>query len=233
VMAGAYTRVVRKMPSVTNAEELARRLLEPLASRWAHVYKLTVEPPAPKMRDNGPGGLMPVTDRQGVTQFVVSLRVQPGDGAPKGEEIRVTLQRIPGGVRGGHPRRADRRRVERHQTGTEDDRSISGISFKAMGLKPVGGPAGREVNTAGLVTDVIIHVYPGAVGWVTVHPDDGRVVLRLARARPVRGLALFLDRVALSNLHALTGSALTELAKAVDEKAAAAVENETAAESAA
>ena len=91
VMAGAYTRVVRKMPSVTNAEELARRLLEPLASRWADVYKLTVEPPAPKMRDNGPGGLMPVTDRQGVTQFVVSLRVQPGDGAPKGEEIRVTL----------------------------------------------------------------------------------------------------------------------------------------------
>jgi hypothetical protein len=31
-----YTRVVRGMPSVEAAEELARELLEPLGSRWAH-----------------------------------------------------------------------------------------------------------------------------------------------------------------------------------------------------
>src|SRR5690242_18773079 len=36
-MAGAYTRVVREMPSVTDAEELARGLLAPLVDRWAHV----------------------------------------------------------------------------------------------------------------------------------------------------------------------------------------------------
>jgi hypothetical protein len=34
---GSYTRMVRRMPSVVDAEELARELLEPLASRWAHV----------------------------------------------------------------------------------------------------------------------------------------------------------------------------------------------------
>jgi predicted hydrolase (HD superfamily) len=33
----SYTRSVRGMPSVTDAEELARELLEPLANRWAHV----------------------------------------------------------------------------------------------------------------------------------------------------------------------------------------------------
>ena len=33
----SYTRQVRGMPSVADAEELARDLLEPLASRWVHV----------------------------------------------------------------------------------------------------------------------------------------------------------------------------------------------------
>ena len=52
-------------------------------------YKLTVvEPPAPKTRDDGQGGQVVVTDRQGVTQFVVSLfaklRVEGGARAPKG-----------------------------------------------------------------------------------------------------------------------------------------------------
>ena len=64
-------------------------------------YKLTVvEPPAPKTRDDGNGGQIAVVDRQGVTQFVVSLfaklRVQPGERAPKGEEIKVTLATDPG-----------------------------------------------------------------------------------------------------------------------------------------
>jgi hypothetical protein len=64
-------------------------------------YKLTVvEPPAPKMRDDGQGGQVVVTDRQGVTQFVVSLfaklRVDGAVRAPKGEEIKVTLETDPG-----------------------------------------------------------------------------------------------------------------------------------------
>jgi HD superfamily phosphodiesterase len=36
-MGRSYTRSVRGMPSVADAEELARELLEPLANRWAHV----------------------------------------------------------------------------------------------------------------------------------------------------------------------------------------------------
>lgn len=36
-MQDSYTRQMRGMPSVTDAEELARELLEPLANRWAHV----------------------------------------------------------------------------------------------------------------------------------------------------------------------------------------------------
>ena len=64
-------------------------------------YKRTVvEPPAPKMRDDWLGDRMPVTDRHGVAQFVVSLfvklRVETGQRAPKGEEIKVTLATDPG-----------------------------------------------------------------------------------------------------------------------------------------
>lgn len=64
-------------------------------------YKLVVvEPPAPKMREDANGALVPVTDKAGVTQFVVALfaklRVGPGEQAPKGEEIKVTLATDPG-----------------------------------------------------------------------------------------------------------------------------------------
>lgn len=64
-------------------------------------YKLTiVEPPAPKMREEDNGRQVVVTDRQGATMFVVSLfaklQVQPGERAPKGEEIKVTLECDPG-----------------------------------------------------------------------------------------------------------------------------------------
>lgn len=36
-MQSSYTRPVRGMPSVRDAERVARELLEPLANRWAHV----------------------------------------------------------------------------------------------------------------------------------------------------------------------------------------------------
>jgi hypothetical protein len=60
-------------------------------------YRMTVvDPPAPKMREDG----SMVTNREGVTQFVVSvfakLRPGPGERAPKGEEIKVTLETDPG-----------------------------------------------------------------------------------------------------------------------------------------
>jgi hypothetical protein len=110
-------------------------------------YKLTVvEPPAPKMRDDGRGNLVTVTDRQGVTQFVVALfaklQVGPGQRAPKGEEIKVTLTADPGeGIYEDMRVELISPLLNAYQIDTEDGRSISGISFKAAGLVPVGGPA--------------------------------------------------------------------------------------------
>lgn len=103
-------------------------------------YKLTVvDPPAPKLREDGSA----VTNREGVTQFVVSLfaklRSQPGQRVPKGEEIKVTLETDPGEGFGEDTRVAlVGARVSAYQIETEDGRSISGISFKALGLAPAG-----------------------------------------------------------------------------------------------
>jgi hypothetical protein len=113
-------------------------------------YKLTVvEPPAPKTRDDGNGGQVAVVDRQGVTQFVVSLfaklRVGPGERAPKGEEIKVTLATDPGeGFAEDTRVELIDARLNAYQIDTEDGRSISGISFKAIGLKPVGARRGEQ-----------------------------------------------------------------------------------------
>ncbi|GAA1187486.1 hypothetical protein [Pseudonocardia alaniniphila] len=109
-------------------------------------YKLTVvEPPAPNTRDDGNGGQVVVTDRQGVTQFVVALfaklRVGPGERAPKGEEIKVTLLTDPGlGFEEDSRVELVDPRINAYQIDSPDGRSISGISFKAMGLKPVRAP---------------------------------------------------------------------------------------------
>jgi len=109
-------------------------------------YKLTVvEPPAPKTRDDGSGQPVVVTDRDGVTQFVVSLfaklRTQPGQRAPKGEEIKVTLATDPGDGFGEDTRvELIDPRLNAYQIDSPDGRTVSGISFKAMGLKPVTEP---------------------------------------------------------------------------------------------
>ncbi len=106
-------------------------------------YKLTVvEPPAPKTRDDGNGGQIAVVDRQGVTQFVVSLfaklRVQPGERAPKGEEIKVTLATDPGEGFGEDTRvELVDARLNAYQIDQGDGRVMSGVAFKAMGLKPL------------------------------------------------------------------------------------------------
>ena len=101
-------------------------------------YKCTVvDPPVPKTREDGAGGRVTVVDRNGVTQFVVSLfvkqRVAAGERAPKGEEIKVTLATDPG------PGFDEDVRVElvEPRINSPDGRSISGLAFKALGLKPV------------------------------------------------------------------------------------------------
>jgi hypothetical protein len=109
-------------------------------------YKLTiVEPPAPKMRDDGNGNLVPVTDRQNARMFVVSLfakqRVQPGQRAPKGEEIKVTLETDPGEGFGEDARVAlVNPRINAYEI-RDGERTISGIAFKAAGLAPADAPA--------------------------------------------------------------------------------------------
>ncbi len=45
----SYTRPVRVMPSVADAEELARELLDPLANRWAHVQAVAARADGPAM----------------------------------------------------------------------------------------------------------------------------------------------------------------------------------------
>jgi hypothetical protein len=102
-------------------------------------YRLMVtEAPAMKMRERN-GATEPVTDRQGVAQFVVSLfaKRRPGpDGfAGKGEEIRVTLTADPGeGFEEGAYVELIDPRVSPFSLTTEDGRTISGLSFRAAGL---------------------------------------------------------------------------------------------------
>ncbi|GAA1393678.1 hypothetical protein GCM10009613_40540 [Pseudonocardia kongjuensis] len=118
-------------------------------------YKLTVvEPPAPKTRQDSNGAEVPVTDRDGVAQFVVSLfaKLQPqaGQRVPKGEEIKVTLTTDPGD---GFPEDVRVQlidpKISPYAIESPDGRTVSGISFKAMGLKhahpsPVPSRRGKD-----------------------------------------------------------------------------------------
>ena len=105
-------------------------------------YKCTVvDPPVPKTRDDGAGGQLVVTDRHGVAQFVVSLFVKQrgaaGERAPKGEEIKVTLATDPGpGFEEDTRVELVDPRINSYQIDSPDGRSISGLAFKALGLKP-------------------------------------------------------------------------------------------------
>jgi len=109
-------------------------------------YKLTiVEPPAPKTKDDGRGGQTVVVNRDGVTQFVVSvfakLRPAAGQRAPKGAEIKVTLETDPGDGFGEDSQvELINPRVSAYQMGAGKDMR-AGLSFKATGLKPAGMPA--------------------------------------------------------------------------------------------
>jgi hypothetical protein len=104
-------------------------------------YKLTmVETPQRKMREDDRGNLIPVTDRDGTAQFVVSLfaklAVDPGQRAPKGEEIKVTLTSDPGdGFYEGQRVELISPQVSPYQVENRG-RVSSGLSFKAQGLKP-------------------------------------------------------------------------------------------------
>jgi hypothetical protein len=107
-----------------------------------------VELPCPKTREDG----SLITGRDGATQFVVALfmklRPQPGQRAPKGEEVRVTLETDPGeGFEEGMRVELVNPRVSAYQMRTEDGRELSGVSLKATGLVSAGTasrPGGGE-----------------------------------------------------------------------------------------
>ncbi|MFC5211216.1 hypothetical protein ACFPM0_32325 [Pseudonocardia sulfidoxydans] len=111
-------------------------------------YKLViVEPPAPKMREDANGAQVPVTDKAGVTQFVVALfaklRTNPGERTQKGEEIKVTLATDPGDGFGEDVRvELVDARVSQYQIDNGAGRVTSGLSFKAMGIKHAPAPRG-------------------------------------------------------------------------------------------
>ena len=90
------------------------------------------------------------------------------------------------------------------------------------------------MNIPPVITDVMVHVYPHAATRVQVHPVEDRVVIGLHdRTHGSGALTLFLDRAALSMLHDLTGTALSELIAAAEKKPAEAAEGSTAADPAA
>ena len=106
-------------------------------------YRLTVvEPPAPKMREDGSA----VTDRNGVTQFVVHVFAKQRPSAdgrvPKGEEIKVTLETDPGQDFPEGARVAlVGPRISPYEIKGDNGRVTSGLSFRAVGLAPAGAPA--------------------------------------------------------------------------------------------
>jgi len=109
-------------------------------------YRLTVvEPPAPKVREDGSF----VTDREGVRQFVVNvfakLRTGPDGRVPKGEEIKVTLETDPGaGFDEGARVALVGVRVSPYEIKGDNGRVSSGLSFRAAGLAPAAAvPAPR------------------------------------------------------------------------------------------
>ena len=85
------------------------------------------------------------------------------------------------------------------------------------------------MNMPPVITDVMVHVYPHAATRVQVHPGEDRVVIGLHdRTHGSGALTLFLDRAALTMLHDLTGTAVTELGAGTEEKAGEATESATA-----
>lgn len=98
-----------------------------------------VEEPSVKQKRDGSG---PVVDRNGAVQYQVSLfakRIaQEGEWAPKGEEIRVTLETDPGeGFQEGLKVELIDPRVNAWEIRDEESgRVSSGLAFKALGLKP-------------------------------------------------------------------------------------------------
>ncbi len=106
-----------------------------------HKIQVT-EAPVVKTREAKDGSQEVVTDYDGVTQFVVMLFVKPkpdaNGRAGKGAEIKVTLEAEPGAeVTEGARVELISPRVS-HWENDFDGRKMSGLSWRAAGLKVAG-----------------------------------------------------------------------------------------------
>ncbi|WP_040926605.1 hypothetical protein [Saccharomonospora marina] len=97
---------------------------------------MVTEPPALKTRKDESGREVPVTDRDGVTKFVVSVFAKAR--GERGEEIRVTLEADPGeGFEDGDLVELVDARLSPYSFKNAKGETVSGVAFSAGGLKPV------------------------------------------------------------------------------------------------
>lgn len=103
---------------------------------------LVTEVPTVKTREDKNGQQQVVTDRDGATQYVVALFVKPrpnGDGyAGKGAEIKCTLETDPGDVVSEGDRIELINPRVSHWENEIDGRQMSGLAWRATGVKPLG-----------------------------------------------------------------------------------------------
>lgn len=101
-------------------------------------YRLMVsDEPTMKTRRGKDGQPEPVTDANGVIQFVVSLFAKRK--GEKGEEIKVTLSNEPGeGINEGDLVSLVDAQVNSYSFTNDRGETVSGIAFKASGLKSLG-----------------------------------------------------------------------------------------------
>lgn len=101
-------------------------------------YRLMIsESPTMKTREGKDGQAEIVTDREGVTKFVVSLFAKTK--GQKGEEIKVTLATDPGeGFDEGDLVELVSPAVSPYSFKNDAGDTVAGIAFNAAGLKPLG-----------------------------------------------------------------------------------------------
>lgn len=104
---------------------------------------MLTEPPEMKTREGKDGQTEVVTDRDTkAALFVVSLfakqRRVEGRKAPRGEEIKVTVEADPGELEDGAYVELIDPRVSPYSFKNDEGQTVSGISFRAAAIKPRG-----------------------------------------------------------------------------------------------
>jgi hypothetical protein len=144
VEAGQLAKLARQVASRLGA--VRERSMRNIPVDLSGFRLMVSEEPAVKMKRNGKGEQEPVADtRTGAVLYLVAVFVKaPGQ---RGEEIRVTLPADPGeGFAEGSLIEFVSPTVSPYQFENERGEQVSGISWRAEGLKPVR--AGRASAAA-------------------------------------------------------------------------------------